>query len=256
MRLEAGDELVLLNRELMPERTYSQVIEKVAGVPVDAKTRFSLVLLRRSSDQKLEWIFSSAIPSVDYETGKPDGKVIVEHLQYSTVEGPRFDDIHIFRLKVKGTDLYLKIDGGEVVLEVAKSADKDKYNIHVWTKCHLDETTGFVRYTACIYGDGHNLEALEGHATCSSDGILDDMVSVQYGYVTVTGDSAVTVTDTPQWFGYREEGRGQSYEVSEQLSWIACEINDFGASGKVCLKPNEFFFESYCVGSQDVNTPE
>ena len=138
------------------------------------------------------------------------------HLQYKTVQGPLYDDICVFRLKVKGTQLYLKIHGGEVGLEVAKAVDMNRYNIHVWSKCHVDTKTGLLSYTACLYGDNVNLEKSDDGE--KDDELCDDMVSIQYGYVTVSGDSAITVTDTPQWFGYREEGRGQSFEVTESLS--------------------------------------
>ena len=244
MKLHAGDELVLLNRQLASEWTYKQLIERLGAVPVDGKTRFSLVLLRRPLGGNLEWIVSSAVLGVERETGK----VIVQHPQYNTVQGPLCNDVCVFRLKVKGTELYLKIHGGEVGLEVAKAVDMNRYNIFVWSKCHVDAEKGSLSYTACLYGDNVNLEKSDNGE--KNDELRDDMVPVQYGYVTVSGDRAITVTGTPQWFGYRKEGRGMSFEVSELLSWISCEVSRYGTKGKLCLKPNEFFFESYGVGSQ------
>ena len=248
MKLHAGDELVLLNRQFTSKWAYEQLIDRLGAVPVDGMTRFSLVLLRRPLVGAMEWVVSSAILGVDRETGK----IIVEHLHYKTVKGPLYDDICVFRLKVKGTNLFLKIYGGEVVLEVAKAVDMNRYNIFVWSKCHVDPETGLLSYTACLYGDNVNLEKSDNGE--KDDVFSDGMVTVRYGYVTVSGDSSVTVTDTPQWFGYREEGRGQSFEVTESLTWISCDVSKFGTSGKLCLKPDEFFFESYAVGCENVNT--
>ena len=255
MKLQAGDELVLLDRQFTPEWPHGQVMDQLGGVPVDGKTRFSLVLLRRTQGGKLEWVVSSAILGVDYGIRDTDRKVIVKHLQYKTVEGLLYDDIRVYRLKVKGTGLYLKIQGGEVELEVAKATDIDRYDIHVWTKVHLDEMTGRLSYTACLYGDNVNLGNRDDKQ--NNEAVFDGMateVSAQNDYVTVSGGSAITVTDTPQWFGYREKRRGMSFEVKELFSWIACEVREYGTSGSLCIKPNEFFFESYVVGREKVNS--
>ena len=249
MKLQSGDQLVLLNRQFMPEFAYKQVTELLSGVPVDSKTRFSLTVLRRTQDKNWEWISTSAILCADYETDILYGSVIAKDRQCKANIGCQFDNIGVYRLNVKGTDMYLKIDGRQVLLEVAKSANKDKYNICVWTKCYLDELTGFTSYIACLYGDDHKQVTDD-----SEEMLLGSMKSIQYGYITVTGDRDVTITNTLHWFGYRQNGRGQAFEVSKLLAWIACEIYDFGTSGKICLKPWEFFFDSYFVGSHEVNT--
>lgn len=188
MKIRPRDQLVMLNEFFVPDLNHEDVIGLFSKVPVDSHTKLTLILLRFCPDKRQwEWISSSALLVPEYLK-----EPIVRNLQYEESFGRSTEDKHMCRLNVDGTELYLTLSDGKVMAEVSKLGKSvDKYNICIWQKLFVDECTGDVYSRVCLYREEH------GDRT----------------YVNAQPDGFIIGKNNPQWFGRRDEGCKQSYEI-------------------------------------------
>lgn len=236
MKIKSGDQLVLLNGIFAPNFSHKEVLQDFSTIPVDAQTRLSLIILRSVSNwkpwkkTKWEWIDTSAILIPDYQEKELPA---VEKLVYSTSHGSSHEERGLFKLKVQGTQIYVTISDGLVGLEVSDSGgDVDRFNIWVWTRCALDESTGQILYTACLYKkDPHN--------------------QYKNNYVNVSNTTEIITKADPQWFVFGLLGKTQSFKDKGRNKWLGCDVTAYAKSGKFCLQKHPFFFAAYAVAETD-----
>lgn len=192
------------------------------------------MVLRYTADHRCEWISTSAI--LFLEPTKEDTvseEPSVRDLDYKKCFGCTTEEKRMYRLNVPGTQLYIAIAGDQVRLEVSTFGDVEKFSISVWTKCQLDESTGGISYTACLYREDPNGKQ-------------------RNNYVYVTGDGDVTVKKWPQWFLYNTMGNCEAFKVQELDKWLGCDVTDHGTCGKFSLKVYRCFFNAYRVVKRPV----
>ncbi|XP_053404059.1 uncharacterized protein LOC123555504 isoform X2 [Mercenaria mercenaria] len=111
MRIQVDDELVLLHGVFVPAMPHMNMLNLFRHVKVDGKTRFSLIIRRKLTKQKWEWIETNAVLSPKKRKVSP----AVADLKYEELEGDKTDyrpmSKHLY--KVSGTDKYIDICDGK-----------------------------------------------------------------------------------------------------------------------------------------------
>lgn len=217
MKLNDGDELVLINEGFVPELDHKTILQLFSGVPVDQHTRFTLVLRRPLKDEKWEWVTTSAILVPELE--KPPE---VRELRLDRDKGNTKLFDHWYRIQIDGTQLFLIISDGEIRVQVA-SGDLKDYNICVRSKCVVNPLSGDISYYACLFGVHH------------------EEIS-KNNYLHVNGTGEIGLDREPQWFGYGRKGRKMIFKVQELQKYIGCLVYEesYGTKGHLCIQDDEY----------------
>ncbi|XP_052783988.1 uncharacterized protein LOC128219886 isoform X1 [Mya arenaria] len=109
MKIQDGDDLVYVNSTFVPELNHTAVLNLFHhDVPVDGKTRLTLILLHKKDNKKRQWYQTSAILMPDPRHHKGEIHPEIRNEEYKELESG-FERHHKFRYTISGTALYMSI---------------------------------------------------------------------------------------------------------------------------------------------------
>ncbi|XP_045200532.2 uncharacterized protein LOC123554444 isoform X2 [Mercenaria mercenaria] len=209
MKIKDDDELVSVNDFFVPVLPHTEVLNLFHHVKVDGKTRLSLVIRRKLSKQKWEWIETSAVLAPEKEKNPP----AVTDLWYNEVEGDKPIERPMSKqlYKIPGTVKYIEIRDGKVQIGIMN--DGNNRTMIIWKRTKFWQVDS------------------EGHINFAST--LCD-VTKQW-FIAIDQNDQIVVQRAPVWFKIFKVGSKIRFQFHELYLGYDLENNKLKAQVTDCL---------------------
>lgn len=219
MRLEDGDELLLINEEFVQNLEHESVLKLLSSVKIDGQSRFELLIRRLKCKRARKtwiWIKTSAVLAPDSHPHPIfDDHPVVEDVEYKRVAGNKTEIKTLQMYKVRGTQLYLEIQDGQVDAALCKGTDQDKRKIICKRQRYWQDGGGEVHFEAA----------------------LSDVN--EENYIAFGPEDEIMIQKEPLWFDQAERGSDILFRYKD--CYLGYNLN----TDEVDAMKSVFFFEEF-----------